>query len=52
MAHKQLWHAMINIDAIKSKYTKTYGVTKIHGFHENCDTFLPNGMLCHYHMDD
>jgi hypothetical protein len=28
MAHKKLWHAMTNIDAINSKCTKTYGVTK------------------------
>jgi hypothetical protein len=24
---------------------------KIMDCHENCDT-LPNGMLCHYHMED
>jgi hypothetical protein len=31
MAHKKLWHAMINIDAINLRQTKTYGVTKNHG---------------------
>jgi hypothetical protein len=31
MAHKKLWHAMINIGAINSKHIKTHGVTKIHG---------------------
>jgi hypothetical protein len=31
MAHKKLWHAMTNIDAINSKHIKTYGVTKNHG---------------------
>jgi hypothetical protein len=51
MAHKQLWHAMTNIGAINSRHTKTYGVTKNHGLPWNCDT-LPNGMLCHYHMED
>jgi hypothetical protein len=31
MAHTKLQHAMANIDAINSKHTKTYGVTKNHG---------------------
>jgi hypothetical protein len=42
---------MTNIGAINSKHTKKLWchknskiVTKI------CDTLLPNGMLCHYHM--
>jgi len=30
MALKKLWHAMTNINAINSKQTKTYGVTKNH----------------------
>jgi hypothetical protein len=25
MAHKKLWHAMTDISAINSRYTKTYG---------------------------
>jgi hypothetical protein len=32
MAHKKLWHAMTNIGAMNSRHTKTYGVTKNHGF--------------------
>jgi hypothetical protein len=32
MAHKQLWHAMTNIGATNSKHTKTYDITKNHGF--------------------
>jgi hypothetical protein len=32
MAHKKLWHAMTNIGDINSKYKKTYGVTKNHGW--------------------
>jgi hypothetical protein len=35
MAHKKLWHAMTIIDAINSKHTKTYGVTKNMDYHEN-----------------
>jgi hypothetical protein len=31
MAHKKIWHAMINIGAINSKYIKIYGVTTNHG---------------------
>jgi hypothetical protein len=31
MAHKKLWHAKTNIDAINSRHTKFYGVTKNHG---------------------
>jgi hypothetical protein len=53
MAHKKIWHAMININAINSKHIKTYGVTKNHGFPMKiCDTLLPNGMPSHHHMED
>jgi hypothetical protein len=53
MAHKTLWHAMINIDAINSKHTKSYDVTKNHGLPMKiCDTLLPNDMPCHHHMED
>jgi hypothetical protein len=53
MAHKKLWHAMTNIDAINSKHTKTYGVTKKSWIAMKFfDTLLPNGMPCHYHMED
>jgi hypothetical protein len=52
MAHKQLWHAMKNIGAINSRPQKLMASQKIMDCHENCDTFLPNGMLCHYHMED
>jgi hypothetical protein len=31
MAHKKLWHAMINIGAINLKHIKIYGVRKNHG---------------------
>jgi hypothetical protein len=31
MAHKKLWHAITNIDAINSKHTQIYGVIKSHG---------------------
>jgi hypothetical protein len=30
MAHKKIWHA-INVNAINSKHTIIYGVTKNHG---------------------
>jgi hypothetical protein len=31
MARKKLWHTMTNIDALNSKHTKTFGVTKNYG---------------------
>jgi hypothetical protein len=31
MELKKLWHAITNIDAINSRHTKTYGVTKTYG---------------------
>jgi len=31
MADKKLWHAMTTINAINSRHTETYGVTKNHG---------------------
>jgi hypothetical protein len=52
MAHKTLWHDMINIGAINSKHTKTYGVTKNHGLPCKFVTLLLNGMPCHHHMED
>ncbi len=35
MAHKKLWHAMTNISAINSKYTKTYVSQRIMDCYEN-----------------
>jgi hypothetical protein len=35
MAHKNLWHAMTNIGAIKSRHPKTYDVIKKMDCHEN-----------------
>jgi hypothetical protein len=35
MAHKKLWHAMINIGAINSRHKKTHGVKKIMDCHGN-----------------
>ncbi len=56
MAHKTLWHAMTNIGAIHSKHTKTYGdlwcYKKSWIAMKICDTLLPNGMLCHHHIED
>jgi hypothetical protein len=31
---KKIWHAMTNIPAINSRYTKAYGVTNFHGTHD------------------
>ncbi len=31
MEHNTLWHAMINIGAINSSHTKSYGVAENHG---------------------
>ncbi len=44
---------MTNIDAINSKHTKTYGVTKNSWILMKIyDPLLPNGMPCHHHMED
>ncbi len=59
MELKKLWHAITNIDAINSRHTKTYGVTKTYGQKKKSwitmkiyDTLLPNDMLCYHHMED
>jgi hypothetical protein len=46
MAHKKLWHAMTNINAINLKHTKTYGVTKNNGLPKTFITFCCQ-MACH-----
>jgi hypothetical protein len=44
---------MTNINAINSRHTKTYGVTKKSWIAMKIyDTLLPNGMTCHHHMKD
>jgi len=44
---------MTNIDAINPRHTKTYSVTKNHGFPWKIyDILLPNGMPYNYHMRD
>jgi len=48
---KKKWHAMTSIGAINSRHTKTYGVTNRVAM-KICDTLLPNGMPCHYHMEN
>jgi len=53
MAHKNLWHAMTNIDAINSRHTKNLWChNKSWMAMKICDTLLPNGMPCHCHMGD
>jgi hypothetical protein len=48
MAHKKLWPTMTNIGAIKTYdvIKKSWIAMKI------CNTFLPNGMPCHRHMEE
>jgi hypothetical protein len=53
MAHTKLWHTMTNIGEINSRHTKTYGVTKKSWIAMKiCDTLLPDGMLCHHHIEN
>jgi hypothetical protein len=58
MAHKKLWHIMINIDAINSRHKNLWCHKKSWIIMKNCDTLLPvsqyvkNGMACHHHMED
>jgi hypothetical protein len=52
MAHKKLWHAMTNW-CHKFKTQKNLWYHKISWIAMKiCDTLLPNGMPCHYHMED
>ncbi len=51
MTSKTLWHAMINISAINSTNTKTYGVTKNHGLPWKLVTPCCQ-MACHHDMED
>jgi len=53
MAHKKLWHTMINIGEINSKNKKTFCATKKSRIAMKIsDTLLPNAMPCHRHMKD
>jgi hypothetical protein len=53
MAHKKLWHVMINISAVNLRHKKTYGVTKKSWISMQIyDSLVPNGKLCQHHMED